>query len=103
LKIERSEILERCVAAFESRLAAIMNSSSTSCRSIASLCSKKKSSHLLKSAKLGLKIERSEILERCAAAFESRLAAIMNSSGTSCRSIASLRSAFQHCFAVFKK
>jgi hypothetical protein len=29
--------------------------------------------------------------------------AIMNSSGTSCRSIASLRSAFKHCFAVFKK
>jgi hypothetical protein len=25
------------------------------------------------------------------------------SSGTLCRSIASLRSAFQHCFAVFKK
>jgi hypothetical protein len=62
-----------------------------------------KRSHLLKSAYLGLKIERSEILERCAAAFESRGAAIMNSSGTSCRSIASLRSAFKHCFAVFKK
>jgi hypothetical protein len=26
-----------------------------------------------------------------------------NSSGTLCRSIASLRSVFQHCFAVFKK
>jgi hypothetical protein len=50
-----------------------------------------------------LKIERSEILERCAAAFESRTAALNNSSGTSCRSIASLRSAFQHCIAVFKK
>ncbi|WP_400166609.1 hypothetical protein [Fidelibacter multiformis] len=75
---------------------AIKNSSGTLCRSIASQCSKKKSSHLLKSAKPGLKIERSEILERCAAAFN-------NSSGTSCRSIASLRSAFQHCFAVFKK
>jgi hypothetical protein len=35
-----------------------------------------KRSHLLKSAYLGLKIERSEILERCAAAFESRVAAI---------------------------
>jgi hypothetical protein len=60
------------------------------------LRSVQKRSHLLKSAYLGLKIERSEILERCAAAFN-------NSSGTSCRSIASLRSAFQHCFAVFKK
>jgi hypothetical protein len=38
--------------------------------------SKKKSSHLLKSAKPGLKIKRSEILERCAAVFESRAAAI---------------------------
>ncbi|WP_400168200.1 hypothetical protein [Fidelibacter multiformis] len=44
--------------------------------STVSQCSKKKSSHLLKSAKLGLKTERSEILERCAAAFESRVAAI---------------------------
>jgi len=44
--------------------------------STASQCSKKKSSHLLKSAKPGLKIERSEILERCAAAFESRVAAL---------------------------
>ncbi|WP_400166164.1 hypothetical protein [Fidelibacter multiformis] len=35
-------------------------------------------------------------LERCAAAFN-------NSSGTSCRSIASLRSAFKHRYAVFKK
>jgi hypothetical protein len=63
--------------------------------STASQSSKKKSSHLLKSAKLGLKIEGSEILERCAAAFESRKAAINNSSGTSCRSMASLRSAFK--------
>jgi hypothetical protein len=69
---------ERCAAAFN-------NSSGTLCRSIASCaqhsstasqCSKKKSSHLLKSAKLGLKIERSEILEGCAAAFENRAAAI---------------------------
>jgi hypothetical protein len=35
--------------------------------------------------------------------FERCAAAIMNSSGTSCRSIASLRSAFKHCYAVFKK
>ncbi|WP_400166210.1 hypothetical protein [Fidelibacter multiformis] len=57
----------------------------------------------LKPAYPGLKIERSEILERCIAAFESRVAAFNNSSGTSCRSMASLHSAFQHCFAVFKK
>jgi hypothetical protein len=69
--------------------------------STVSQCSKKKSP--IESAYLGLKIERSEILKRCVAAFESRVAAIMNSSGTSCRSIASLCSAFQHCFAVFKK
>jgi hypothetical protein len=35
-------------------------------------------------------------IERCAAA-------IKNSSSTSCCSIASLRSAFKHCYAVFKK
>jgi hypothetical protein len=35
--------------------------------------------------------------------FESCAAAFNNSSGTLCRSMASLRSAFQHCFAVFKK
>jgi len=35
-----------------------------------------KRGHPLKSAYLGLKIERSEILERCAAAFESRVVAI---------------------------
>jgi hypothetical protein len=36
------------------------------------LRSVQKRSHPLKSAYLGLKIERSEILERCAAAFEHR-------------------------------
>jgi hypothetical protein len=62
---------------------AIKNSSGTSCRSIASLFSiqprlhsVQESIYPLKPAYLGLKIERSEILERCVAAFESRVAAI---------------------------
>jgi len=42
----------------------------------APLRSVQKRNHPLKSAYLGLKIERSEILERCEAAFESREAAI---------------------------
>ncbi|WP_400167895.1 hypothetical protein [Fidelibacter multiformis] len=67
------------------------------------LHSVQKRGHPFKSAYLELNTERSEVLERCIAAFESRVAAIMNSSGTSCRSMASLHSAFQHCYAVFKK
>jgi len=46
---------------------------------------------------------RKAVLEHHEVVIESREAAFNNSSGTSCRSIASLRSAFQHCFAVFKK
>jgi len=72
LNTEHCEVLEHHKVVIESRVVAFNNSSGTSCRSIASQCSKKKSSHLLKSAYLGLKIERSEILERCAAAFEHR-------------------------------
>jgi hypothetical protein len=65
---------------------------------------------------MGLNTERSEVLEPHEMGFERRQAleyhtavhehhevAFNNSSGPSCRSIASLRSAFQHCSAVFKK
>ncbi|WP_400167459.1 hypothetical protein [Fidelibacter multiformis] len=70
----------------------------------------------LNTAQQHLNTERSEVLEHHEMGFERRQAleyhtavhehhevAFNNSSGTSCRSIASLRSAFQHCFAVFKK
>ncbi|WP_400166708.1 hypothetical protein [Fidelibacter multiformis] len=83
LNTERSEVLEHHEVVIESRVAAFNNSSGTSCRSIAStfsiqprLHSVQKRIYPLKLAYLGLKIERSEILERCAAAFESREAAI---------------------------
>jgi hypothetical protein len=80
------------------------------------LRSVQKRSHPLKSAYLELNTERSEVLEPHEMGFERRQAleyrsavhehhevAFNNSSGTSCRSMASLRSAFQHCYAVFKK
>jgi len=57
----------------------------------------------LNTAQQHLNTELSEVLEHHEVVIECRIAAIMNSSGTLCRSIASLRSAFQHCFAVFKK
>jgi hypothetical protein len=57
----------------------------------------------LNAAQQRLNTERSEVLEHHEVVIESREAAFNNSSGTSCRSIASLRSAFKHCFAVFKK
>ncbi|WP_400166169.1 hypothetical protein [Fidelibacter multiformis] len=57
----------------------------------------------LNAAQQRLNTERSEVFEHHEVVIESCTAAFNNSSGTSCRSIASLRSAFQHCFAVFKK
>jgi hypothetical protein len=50
----------------------------------------------LNAAQQSLNTEHCEVLEHHEVAFK-------YSSGTLCRSIASLRSAFKHCFAVFKK